>query len=668
MIDEIMKEIDIKKVMIKLSSLDKNSPSYKEEYTNIIYDFINKVKSLIIEENIEIRVAILDLLFNTQPILAYLLLKSEEPSLIEAQLVLEKIKGVEIDELKNNLDIATTKIHYMTMMTSSALSNESKRIIDNTEKIYKILHNYLKDKNVEEENEKLQKNYSNFAKGLKDVHQLIFSPTRNDNFPHRSMIINDIFTSEYIDNEVLEDIYNNVMLKNNVLTSFDYSHIIKNNIELLFTIKGLFKKCNQNIIESMTDKEVGKDLFPSILVLIKKVIECNIDDIEGIVWFLDEIIENSKNNLKLKKYLENSEVYKKYYNQNRNKIYEDNLNKLLNGEKDIDEKILYKLGTNNEVKEKYDILLKKYIESDDQEYKKTLIIPLIVRLIEKEKEKYNLDFKTVFTSTLLNNNTLGSYTKETNTLYINPNMFKIFKDMDFGLASSVNTVFHEVRHAKQYKELKESKELNYDNLLMAIDNVLSENTLSSYYKSNYEHISFERDARECAYVDTMTFFRGYENMQNKVQKVDFEKYRLSDYIRKERTFNLESYQGIIEYFLESVNSNLSYMKKNNENINDYIKSLYEYPVIFEFFDLDRRKLIIKPKEEKFFLKKLNELEKAEDTLSKREQKYSINAFLYSIKVSEYMKDKYNYIDKLTDGYDENIITEVEENVGQAPRR
>ncbi len=667
MINKIMEEISLNDVVENISKLDKNDPLYRNKTKMIINNHVDKVYELIKDDKMEVRVAVLDYFFNSHPMFALLLIEKKDPKIIEAQLVLEKLKGIELDELKNNPDTAKAKISYMVMMTNSLLKNSSKNTVDYSEKIYKILHEYLSDKDLESMNEQNEENIIKYAKGFNNVQELLFLKSSTSCLPHRSVLINNLFTYDFVDSDILSNIFENTLTSNKKLSSFDYSFIIKERPELLLSIKGLYRKCNSDFFDLITSLEISEEYLSFLKEMIEDTIKCNSNDKEGIIWFLDEISLKASKRPELKEFIENLDIYKEY-KSNIEKTYEESLNQLLNGNSKVDEKILYKLGKYEGFKEKNDLLLNKYMESNDNEYQKKLIIPLVVSLIEKLKKENDLDFETVFSTTLLDNRTLGSYNWQNNVLYVNPGVFELFDDMEMALVMSINTVFHEVRHAKQKKELKETKDLNYNALLMAMDKILSQNTIFGFYQTNYRDISFERDARECAYVDTMTYFKDHKNAQNKITKEDFEKYKLSDYIRKESTFNVEVYQGILGLFINEINSTLKYYQGDNEQLEEYINELKEFPVIFTFFDLDLNLMQIKPKDDKYFSEKVDEIMKMPDSLSKKEQLYSIKAFKYALKVNEYTKNEFVHKEGTEVGYNEEVIKEIEENVGQSPSK
>ena len=668
--ERILDEINFNYVVERVSKLNKEDPNYMENYKTIIKNYIDKIYNAIKHESIEVKVAVLDMFFNSHPSISYMLLKKNDPELFEAQLVLEKIKGIEIEELKYHPQKANEKIAYMSFALSGTGSSKSKNIIDCTEKIYELLTEYLKDKECEREIKKNKQNVNLFSKGLKNIQNLMFSVMKIDHMPPRSMIINEIFSYDFIDKEVLNDIYNNVLQKNQFLSSFDYSYIINNNVNVLISVKGLFRKCNSEFFEMITNPEMNEAVYFYLKEVLKSIVETNKDDKEGLIWFFKELSNNLSRNNKLKAYLEKFDLYQEYANYNSNELFESSLSILLNGESEIDEIVKYDLGKYEGFKNKYDELLDKYIKSEDRKYKETLIIPLIVGLVERLKEKYNLNFKTVFTTTLLNTNTLGSFNKEDNVLYVNPLLFENFNDMNYALVSTVNTVFHEVRHARQYQEIYVSHELNFDNLIMSIDSILSEIDAAGYYQTNYQHISYERDARECAYVDTMTFFKNYKDMQEKMECEQVNKYRLSDYIRKQELVGMETYFGIIDIFVNNLNIYLESLNTHKYIQKEFLDSLNKYPMIFEFFELDYDNLKIKPKSEEYFKRKIKEIEKIGNEQIREEQLYSIKAFQFARKVGIYIEDKDNYIDfeNSHEGYDEKVLEEVEQSVGTGPKR
>ena len=76
----------------------------------------------------------------------------------------------------------------------------------------------------------------------------------------------------------------------------------------------------------------------------------------------------------------------------------------------------------------------------------------------------------------------------------------------------INTIHHEINHVQQFKDIKEMNLEEEDVLEFSVDKFLM-NTLSNYYLTNYNSISFEFDADHKAFIDIGV------KMQN-VQKYD----------------------------------------------------------------------------------------------------------------------------------------------------
>ena len=259
----------------------------------------------------------------------------------------------------------------------------------------------------------------------------------------------------------------------------------------------------------------------------------------------------------------------------------------------------------------------------------------------------------------MKNKTFGTYNDDKNIMYINPNVYGLFTDPKDAFAFCADTVFHETRHAVQFKTIKSSDEISYDNLLMAMDKILSLESLG-FYDVNYKRISFERDARDMAYVDTMTFFREYPEMQQLISQEEDENYSISDFIRYDSTLTL---MGIIDGFVKEVNDVLADYKDDEEILAIKINEIKQFPVIKQFFDFDEANLRIEPKSDEYF----NSLLETLDPLKDGEAIYSINTFIYSRKVSKYMKD--HEIDMLINEPSLDAVEgEVIDNVGKRPTR
>ena len=670
-IEDIIKKINSFNFPSEVKKIDMNLPDGQEKYQNLLNNFVSNVEDMIVSEDISVIVTILDLFYNVYPIINLELLKRRNPKILDAQLVLEKIKGIDASTIKDEKENAKSLSNLLLMNNQPNFNSKNMSIMDISSEFYDILNEYLQS--INEPNEKQEKDTINFYSKIEYVNTFIVSVNTSKFFPPRESFVKTLFALENASDELLSKVFNEVFEINRLLQTYDYEDIIYNDVSLLLRVKGLFKKCNDeffNILASASLKKIDYDKFKEYLL---GIITLNKDDEKGLNWFFQKFNIKLSNNPKLKKYLNNQDFFQKYCTKDITELCNDNIDKFLNGDKNIDDVVIEVIGKERKFINNFDILLKKYCESKDDEFKKKLIFPLIVALIEKQKEKYHLDFNYVFNSRLISGSVWGYYSNDNNIMYINPKMLENITDMNDALVEAFDTIFHETRHACQNQEVTTLKMFSFDNLIMAIDLFMSNRPYSNYYNENYEHISYEKDAREMAYVDCMTIFRNQEEMQKRVKKEYNDKYRLSDYMRKKNAFSIDVYHGIIEMFQEEVNSMFEVFKEDKncdkEIIKKYLESIKKYPVILEFFDLDEKKLVIKAKSNAYLYDKLNKIKEMPEGFEKREQIYSMKAFLYALRVSNYIVKNPKYSEKLKDSmYDMNIVEEIENEIGKGPTR
>ena len=642
-----------------------------EEFQSITDQFAVKLENILVLEDKYVIVVILDMFCNLFPNVTASLFKRKNSKILDAQLIIEKIKGINSSTIKENLTDAKAFDGVLAFSSGFVLEKKKTRYnIDYSKKIYDILNEYLRDKidvDISQEKDTID-----FYKNIDKISDLLFRGKSIDYYPPRHLFINCLFELENVDNETIQKVYNDVFNTNLLLRSYEYERIIMNNIELLCNVKGLYRKVSSKIFDLITSTEFDENDYAEVNELFEMICELNKDDEEGLRWFFGEIYNRLVNNPKMKKYLSNKDYLKKYSNIDVELTLNESLNKLLNGDGNISQSIIEKIGKYKGFIDKFEDLLDIYIKSKDIDYKRKLIIPLVVALIEKQKEKYHLNFTNVFSSTLISNNTLGYYSQNEKIMYINPMLFDNFKDMDNALVYAFETVFHETRHACQFKEIESSNAFSFDNLVMAIDlllNMLSHN----FYEDNYENISYEVDAREKAYVDCMSIFNKYPMMQERIKKVYNGNYSLSNYMRKTMVGTIVGgYYGIVEEFVKQANESFELMKEMNalDEIKEYVEIFKKYPVILEFFDIDEENFRINIKSEEYFNNKLNMIQKMDDSLEKSELLYSIKAFRYAIKVGEFLQSKNNYFNanNSANEYSDEVIMEVENGVGKGPVR
>ena len=273
--EEILEALSLKEASSKVSSLDKNSNNYKKEYEKIINEYSTKVINSIKEEDIEVRVAILDVLFNNSPSFTCLILSRRVESIIRAQLLLELLKGVKPSDIKDHLLLVKTKTDKDLIMMNSNTST-----IHYNEEVLDILNKYLVNKNGDDIDDMVFDDTITFADKLDEVASIMF---KNNYYPDRKTIIYNLFSINYMDDEILTKIYNEIIIH---MDDIDYDLLFDEDIEYLFRIKGIFRKCTNKVFDMLTSNaEDTDDLYD----FLDEIINTNKEDREGLLWFFEEI-------------------------------------------------------------------------------------------------------------------------------------------------------------------------------------------------------------------------------------------------------------------------------------------------------------------------------------------------------------------------------------------
>ena len=538
-----------------------------------------------------------------------------------------------------------------------------------------MLNCYLSDVDVQEAEERIDKDLNEFAMNLDKVDRYIFSTpfSRKETYPFRETIINGIFLDPRVDIKALQHIYDEVMLKNPIFKSFDYTDLLVNENDginqkndILTTVKGIYKQLDNNYYYFLSTCELDDESERNTDVFLRKIIELNKDDEEGLKWFFRQTGKYASPSLL--EFLKRQDYFNEYYDEKDDTILQRAYDKLLNGEPIANRVVLEELGKEDCFVNNYELFLDKYIKSNNNDYKESLFIPLISGLLEKQKVRYGIDAESRFTSTGIDSHNLGYYDKTTNEIHINPGYFYKVENKDEALVSACDTVFHETRHAYQKKKLETDNSFSFENLIMAIDNLSSDITGSPYYYDNYLQLSFERDADDYAYVDTMTLFDNYPEMKKYRTKMITNDSPLFDYVRRGNHVDLEKYYGIIDIFISSTNEMFDLIEHMDGLSDQYVDYIRQFPVVEQFFDIDEENYRIVPKSEEYFDNKLKEFEAMPDSLEKKEGIYSVNAFRYALKVNEYLRENSRDVKSYGKDVNEEFIKEVVDSVGSRPVR
>ena len=694
----------------------------QEELNNLLNKNLTKILKNI---DTPTMTAILNKLFTTNPSFVSTLLsvftkeiyekKSDNKDLLstyknimEALITLELLKGNDLYEILTEDEDFIAEITKDKIIAPESAKRVYKR---EHEKILKEIKRYLKENHLEEVEEK--EYLIPFLKNIEKYNSLIFEYTIHG---EKGFIIEQIFN--LLNNEDINKIYQNVLLKNKDLLTFDYNDIIIDHTEKLGTIKGLYNKCSEDTLEELfLNRKFTQKNPKELLRIIEETFNLNKDDELNLAIFANKIelaltkIEKDitdnkqkyarieKRNIELIiKEIRNNSSYKKYLNLNKEELLNKEIEKLLNGDSNLDYEILKELGTYPKFIDNFDNFLTIFENSTNIEYKRKLIIPLAIALAMKQKEKYGIELNITDTRSSEDESyyreALGTYIENNNKLFIN---FKRIQEEnpDNALVSIIDTILHESRHAYQVQKLIVSDKLDYDNLLMAMNEIIIK--LNDYRenqedkRNNYFHYPDERDARLYANVESKQILKNHPKLLSQVdllRKRKEENYLLSDYITKKSELFDDTicyYVGIIDSFIKEIERTLkeraikipipglekAYEKEITrlDKKRELLKQLIaKMPVIEKFFEIDFENKTIRPKTKEELIKENIPSNEDEQTIIN----WSINAFEYGKKVSQSLKERpiKEALDDNSheDSYSEKTIEEVINNVGKPPKR
>jgi hypothetical protein len=175
----------------------------------------------------------------------------------------------------------------------------------------------------------------------------------------------------------------------------------------------------------------------------------------------------------------------------------------------------------------------------------------------------------------------AKYNCESNKILINFNSYKIKKD----LINEIMDIYHEMRHAKQFKNI--TSDISYKNLLYTMD-FLIEKSDHNYYNENYEFISYEIDAIAYSIYATYSFLSkidkniaAYFNNKYKDEFIN-----LQNKIKSNQTRYTDI--NLITYFFKIIPNDLIIKYRNEFDILKYIineqGNLYTNDEINNFFN------------------------------------------------------------------------------------
>ena len=620
-------KLKINDYMSKYVDIYHNESKDKDKLYDLKFEYIDflteEVKKLPMEELI----ALIVTLSNIDPEIVNGLIVSNDERILRAVLLIEFFNGLFPSTIKKDPEEAAKIAYHYAQDNDDA--DRLAMYYNKYEQKYDVLARILKTKDEKIINKNIINDYIEFAKKFINIEQIFFFDPVGNYIFNKRRVIDSFFSSSFVDIETLQKIYDEVLLKNKFLKVLNHESLLLNGKSLDTKIKGLYRKCGKeycdyyyfsyNQLSSISSKDISNR--------IKKIIELNQDDETGLLLFFEKIRKYSaKSTLK---YLKQFDYYEKYSSEKFKALLDENVDKLLNGNCDIDREVLEYLGNYECFLNRYDEFLELFYKSEDNHYKEVIMLPLAHGLINKLNKKHGLNVGVEYSSKLISYKKFGYYSSTDNEIFINPYIFELFEDKKVAFVDAINLVFHEMRHAVQDKIIEYDESFNYDNLLMAIENIIVI-TDREYSRKNYYNLSYERDARDVAYVETMEFFKGKEEYQKLLEK-EKEKNIIDDYVRLDQ---YNRYFSIVKFFCSHLTKELIRFSESPDFVRFYIEDVKKYPVIFKFFDIDFKRGTVKYKDNKYFEEQLKIMESKPDSLEKKEAINAIKSFQYAVRIAD----------------------------------
>lgn len=539
------------------------------------------------------------------------------------------------------------------------------------------------------------------------IKQYVHLPNHSDPFS----MVSDFLTSKEVSVSQKQTIFDKVLSKNE-FASFDYDGLVKKDYTPFTEVVGLFNKLSSNAVryllsmnnvvdivdrEKITPVEASKQIGENILNTIR-CNKANKDELRKMIMKLE--FARSKDTKLLFTYLDMSDEYKqvkeeldlsmdrnfleriKYRISSKHVLPEKISNKilqdLLSGKSSIEfDTFSTEFAQSPVMQKNYNQLLSVLMnEKLDDKTQRLLATTLLVGLSEKIKKDWKLEYEFVFNDTEMQNNVLGSYNNGEfgeKRLYFNKFFINGQKDWKKGFVQGVNTIYHELQHAKQFQHDLRKKEWNYDIMQQSMDHYIATQLLNQkYYNSNYHYISYESDARAQAYVNTMKFFEGYDDAQQIVRE-DLDEELDQIRMRCREGYNVNYFTGftfLTETFIQAANraleaNQLSDDEKARANKRKPLDEIYEkYPSLQLIFNYNEEENRVELQSEEYFNSKLAEFRKNPEKNS--EAIYCIENILYDNKAKDkftpYNTDDFIYSDDTKER--KAMINEMFEKVSQ----
>lgn len=210
-----------------------------------------------------------------------------------------------------------------------------------------------------------------------------------------------------------------------------------------------------------------------------------------------------------------------------------------------------------------------------------------------------------------------------------------------------DTIFHEIRHAKQNQKIKDKKTMSA--LAFSLESILKAEWTGVYYTGNYNDFQLEIDARTFGLYGSYNFIQDLyaddENYKSLLNRALFSPYRTKKFLeeRKKGKFYTENFQEILDKRIEDFKEKLKNSKNSLTDI-DIRSKIDNYPVL----------QLVMDKEGNFY--NLSEIEEKEKQATSPEDKqFYINYSEYYLKP----KTKKEERKKLQEAENANFMKELE---------
>lgn len=283
----------------------------------------------------------------------------------------------------------------------------------------------------------------------------------------------------------------------------------------------------------------------------------------------------------------------------------------------------YTLATSKEFINNFDQILS--LALNDENVSRDLISAIAIVLINRVKTELGLELEIkIINDTSGHDSTYGFYNDSEKKFYLNPSHIK---NGNKTLIQVINTIYHEIEHAKQHQhQLPSAKNkasgINYETYSMVLDLFIRNATMfNTYYNDNYAIYSLEVAARrEAAKKTSDIVLKHNPNLKELCENLDIKLPPQSKYIRfamgqcmKQtitKTF-IDAVRGIFESD-EFMQNNPEYAELEPDSIK--VQQLFDdYPFLRNIFYVDFDKHIIEaqPREkiEALLKKSSSELDK-----------------------------------------------------------